>query len=330
MSKRKTPSASSGEAKKGKAFVDLPPLDVSIGSFTVRGYGMGTLPLGIMYPDPSARPDSQTAIQILKTAVEAGVQLIDTADTYCEDGNSLHYVENIIKQCKFDTDNVVIATKGGMGRAKNNNTNRSWVPIRVTPTTVKDIIRRSAEALGGHIQLWQLHHPNPKTVGKIMKAAAEMKEEGLVSEIGVCNATCADIDAIIAAGVHIVSVQNKFSFWFRQAAKALPAKKIGKTNVSGTLDKCAELGIPFMAYAALGGVEARDGRKSLLTDPKCAGLRKAAKEKGVSVHALLLSLMRHKWPHIVHITSARSVAHASIAKEAATIRFTQNELDTLW
>lgn len=82
-------------------------------------------------------------------------------------------------------------------------------------------------------------------------------------------------------------------------------------ETSGVLEYCLRHKIAFIAHGALGGLDARRGKKDVARSfPK---LKKIAEEKHVSTHAAALALMRHRWPNIIHITGASSCAILSVS-----------------
>ncbi len=87
-------------------------------------------------------------------------------------------------------DEVIIATKGGMARLGDKST--SWRNF-VTPTALQKTITESVTALGGHIDIWQLHHPpegkSTHSVESCMRVAEEGRTRGDITHIGLCNAS---------------------------------------------------------------------------------------------------------------------------------------------
>lgn len=296
-----------------------PKCTVTLGGEKLNAFGLGTLALGVTY---SGRPEEEEAIAVIHAAIDAGCQLIDTADTYCHDGKELHYAERLVAKALAQHPRgaeVRVATKGGMVRI--NAQSSGWREARQTPEDIHRMITESHAALGGKepIFLWQLHHVNSgrgadgpelarRTVA-VMKAAEEMVEAGKVLHIGLCNATVEQIDACFAAGINVASIQNKFSVFHKTAEKPLPSgRKAGKTSPLGVLEACERYGIPFLCYAPLGGLPIRQGKVTLAE--KAKALVPVAKRLGVSLQALMLAVMHDRWPCMAFITGARTAAHA--------------------
>lgn len=102
----------------------------------------------------------------LFTAIlDENVRFIDTADTYCANGQDLHYAEKLIAQCIASLpphiqSQVVVATKGGMGRYGDGTVSaQTWRATKMTPASLRKCILASKKALGvSKLQLWQIHH----------------------------------------------------------------------------------------------------------------------------------------------------------------------------
>src|SRR5262249_7145038 len=128
---------------------------------------------------------------------------------------------------------VLVATKGGHYRDDED------FPVDVSRETIRRHCETSLEVLGvDRIDLYQLHHLGPDaTMAEAMKPFAELRDEGLVRDVGVCNVSREQLDDAMQV-VPIVSVQNQFSP-FRQDDRTL-------------VDYCAERSIAFLAYSPLG------------------------------------------------------------------------------
>eukprot|EP00041_Stephanoeca_diplocostata_P031168 m.964625 g.964625 ORF g.964625 m.964625 type:complete len:1511 (-) comp23903_c0_seq9:260-4792(-) len=321
-------------------YVRAPPLTVNIGCDAVFAYGLGSMPLGVEYPDASRKPDRSTAIGIVTAFAEACATqcadapcFIDTADTYCTDESDYHAVENLLSTAKSlqPKRQLCIATKGGMQR--HGRTSNSWRQRPMSAAAVKMCVRASADHLGEPIFLWQLHHcdgMSSSTLEAVMLQLRELQDDGVILHIGICNASYSQIlkcDNLLRHGGRegLASVQNEFSLW-KQAAAQPPALD-KPTSAKGVLQRCKELGIAFIPTKVFGGLDARRGTRDLVQAfPPLAAM---AQRKGVSAHALTLAYIRHKWPNVVHIPGVRTQAHAIDIATAATVTFTHSEIVTL-
>src|SRR3954449_2116683 len=87
----------------------------SIGDVQVSAIGLGGMPMSI-----EGRPDEQRAIATIHAALDAGVTLIDTADSYHwhagEDGHNELLIARALARYGGGTSRLLVATKGGRGR----------------------------------------------------------------------------------------------------------------------------------------------------------------------------------------------------------------------
>jgi aryl-alcohol dehydrogenase-like predicted oxidoreductase len=172
--------------------------------------------LGGMLLSLSNRPPESQAIAVIHRALDLGVTLIDTADSYRRDESDKHHNERLIHKAlqryNGDTSHVIVATKGGLMRPEG-----SWTR-NGNPDRLRDTIRISFEALGGSkpIDVWQYHAPDPNyTIEDALKPAKEAVEEGLIRFVGVSNFSVEQIERARKV-VEIVSVQNQYNPWHRQ------------------------------------------------------------------------------------------------------------------
>lgn len=283
---------------------------------------MGTMGLGVTYPDPGRRPTPLESKEILKVALGVGVDFFDTADTYCKDQHDLGYVESILREGGVPGSALVV-TKGGMARQGADSS--SWRNTRCDQQGLYDCIKRSHHRImgpdGAPLPLWQLHHPNERATSleESLRGVVRARDEGWVQRVGLCNVSLDQITraeeffAEAVPPIVIASVQGAFSLWDRAPEK------------SGVLQYCADKSIPFIAYGALGGLKARQKKRDI--SHSFPGLVRAAEAKGFSVHAVALSLIRHKYPCVVHIVGARCAEHVQDTARAKLVRFKKTEID---
>ncbi|MGK3204384.1 aldo/keto reductase [Amycolatopsis sp. MEPSY49] len=147
----------------------------------VSSYALGTMMFG-----PHGNPDPDACVRIVHRALDHGITTIDTADVYGGDGES----ERIVgKALRGRRDDVVLATKGNgpMGAGPNRRGNsRRWIVA-----AVEGSLRR----LGvDHIDLYQLHHPEPGTdIEEPLSALTDLLRAGKVRAIGHSNLPASEI-----------------------------------------------------------------------------------------------------------------------------------------
>ncbi|MEC4983799.1 MAG: aldo/keto reductase [Oscillatoria sp. PMC 1068.18] len=268
--------------------------------------GLGAMPMSLR-----SRPPEAEAIQVIHKALDLGVTLIDTADSYCKDESDKHHSERLLtkalKQYSGDTSNVAIATKGGLMRPQG-----SWTR-NGNPDHIRETIRLSFESLGGEqpITLWQYHAPDPDySIEAALTPAKEAVEQGMIRYLGVSNFSVAQIKQA-QDFVEIVSVQNQYNPWHRNP------------EFDGVLEYCEQENLTFFPWSPLGGSR----RHSNLEDiPVIANL---AKEKGVSVYQIVLAWLRAKSPCIVPIPGASKPSSIESSVAAAKVELSSAEVEQI-
>jgi aryl-alcohol dehydrogenase-like predicted oxidoreductase len=141
--------------------------------------------LGAMMFGPFGNPDHDDAARIIHKALDAGINLVDTADRYSA-GESEEIVGKAIKGRR---DDLVLATKfhGPMG----DDPNRQGASRRWIMTAVEDSLRRLQV---DHVDLYQLHRPTPDTdVEETLSALTDLVRSGKVRAIGSSTMPAAEI-----------------------------------------------------------------------------------------------------------------------------------------
>ncbi|NJR52377.1 MAG: aldo/keto reductase [Leptolyngbyaceae cyanobacterium CSU_1_3] len=272
---------------------------------------LSPIALGGMPMSLSGRPAESQAISTIHTALDLGVNFIDTADSYCQDESDKHHNEKLIhkalQQYAGDTNQVLVATKGGLMRP-----NGSWTR-NGNPQHLRQTIRESYEALGGKkpIDLWQYHSPDPDySIADSLAPAKEALQAEMIRYVGVSNFS---VDQIKQARevVDLVSVQNQYNLWHRQP------------ETDGVLAYCEAEGLTFLPWSPLGGSR----RVRELSQIKA--IAHLSDEKGVSVYALVLAWMLAKSPCIVPIPGASKPESIADSVQAAQVTLTQAEFEIL-
>ena len=243
---------------------------------TIRRLGFGAMRItgaGI-WGDP---PDHDTAIAVLRRAVELGVDFIDTADAYGPDVS-----ENLIREALHPYDHVIIATKGGLTRQGPD----QWEPVG-RPAYLRQCVQMSLRRLGvERIDLWQLHRIDPHVpMDEQFGEIANLQSEGLIRHVGLSEVS---VDDVRAAREHfeVVSVQNLYN--------------VGDRSSEELLQYSQENGIGFIPWFPLGGrtLVAEDGPLSTIADRVGATPGQVA----------LAWLLRHS-PVMLPIPGTGSIAH---------------------
>jgi aryl-alcohol dehydrogenase-like predicted oxidoreductase len=180
----------------------------------VSTVGLGTNAFG-------ARIDAQQTQAVVDAAIEAGVTLFDTADTYGRGASE----ELLGKALGRRRDDVVVATKFGMDMQGANGPD--W-GARASRRYVRRAVEASLRRLGtDHIDLYQLHQPDLVTpVQETLEALTELVAEGKVRYLGCSNFSAWEVvDAhwtAASSGLRpFVSAQNEYSLYNRTAEEEL-------------------------------------------------------------------------------------------------------------
>jgi len=264
--------------------------------------------LGAMRLSTAGRPDEAAAIALLIEAFEAGVRLVDSADSYCLDHDDVGHNERLIRRAlnEWGGDGVLVATKGGLIRPGG-----KWMP-NGRPKHLKAAAEASAKALGvDAIDLYQLHAPHRGVpFADSVGALAELAEAGTIRHVGLCNVTVEQIEEAMAI-VPVASVQNKANPFDQSAFK------------KGVLEACARHGIPFVAHSPVGG---HAGVKRTTRD---AAFGAVAKKHGVSPHRVALAWLLAMSPGAIAIPGCTRSATLRDGLAAPTLALDDDDLAVL-
>ncbi|MFI6345521.1 aldo/keto reductase [Streptomyces sp. NPDC050560] len=146
----------------------------------VSPYALGTLMFAT-----SMGNDPRDSIRIIHRALDAGINLVDTADAYADS-------EDIVgRALEGRRDDVVLATKFGRPRPGDQDANRRGGARRWIVTAVEESLRRLRT---DHIDLYQLHRPDPDTdIEETLSALTDLIRSGKVRAIGASGTPACDI-----------------------------------------------------------------------------------------------------------------------------------------
>jgi aryl-alcohol dehydrogenase-like predicted oxidoreductase len=241
--------------------------------------------------------DHDTAISVLRRAVELGVDFIDTADSY---GPTIS--EELIREALHPYDGVVVATKGGFTRQGPD----QWAAVG-RPEYLKQCVHLSLRRLGvERIDLWQLHRIDPQVpVEESLGAVKELQDEGLIRHVGLSQVSVAELQQAQQV-LPVVSVQNLYNLADRSS--------------EDVLEHCEKEGIAFIPwFPVAAGRLARSG----------SVLDELAKEHGATQAQLALAWLLHRSPVMLPIPGTGSLAHVEENCAAADLRLTDDELQRL-
>ena len=178
------------------------------------------------------------------------------------------------------------------------------------PDHLRQTIRVSFESLGGEkpIDVWQYHSPDPNyTIEESLTPAKEAVQAGMIRFVGVSNFSVEQIKRARDV-VDLVSVQNQYNPWHRQP------------EFDGVLEYCEKESLTFLPWSPLGG----SSRVSKLED--ISVISELAKEKGVSVYAIVLAWLQAKSPCIVPIPGASKTSSIEDSVRSLEVKLSPEEV----
>ena len=279
------------------------PLTRSLAGVDVHPIGLGEMPMSL-----DGRPDEERSIRTIHAALDAGVGLIDTADAYARDDRDIGHGERLVaKALKGRRDDVIVATKGGLTRDRE----QRWPPDG-RPEHLRAACEASLRALEtDRIDLYQFHRPDPKVpYAESIGTFKELQDEGKVRWVGISNATVAQLEEALTI-VDIVSVQNQLSL-----AYTGPIAK-------GELQACTERGIAFLAWSPLGGIGRSDTAGGL------NAVQAAADAHGVSPQQVALAWLLSLGPTMIPIPGSSRPETITDSLRAAELELSDAELQAI-
>jgi len=197
----------------------------------VSALGFGCMGMSQSY---GPAPDRQTNINLIRAAVERGVNFFDTAEVY-----GLFANEELVGEALAPVrDRVVIATKFGFNLDPVARVNRGGLNSR--PEHIKQVAEGSLKRLGTDvIDLFYQHRVDPEVpIEEVAGAVKDLIQAGKVRHFGLSEASAQTIRRAHAVQP-VTAVQSEYSLWWRRPeAEVLPALE--------------ELGIGFVPYSPLG------------------------------------------------------------------------------
>jgi pyridoxine 4-dehydrogenase len=253
----------------------------NLGDRLVKRLGYGAMQLagrGVFGP-PKNRDE---ALAVLREAIAAGVNHIDTSDYY-----GPHVTNLLIREALAPyPDDLVIVTKLGARRSAD----ASWLPA-MSPLELKQAVHDNLRNLGLDVlevvnlrSMFSSHGPTEGSMEAPLTALAELKRQGLVRHIGLSNVTPAQI----AEGrriTPIVCVQNQYNLAHR--------------GDDALVHELARDGIAYVPFFPLGGFTPL--QSSILSD--------VAERLKVTPMVVALAWLLHRSPNILLIPGTSSVAH---------------------
>lgn len=277
------------------------PGTFSLGDRVVKRLGYGAMQLagpGVFGPPR----DPEAARAVLREAVAAGVNHIDTADFY-----GPHVTNRLIREALHPyPDDLVIVTKVSARRGNDG----AWLPA-LSPVELTQAVHDNLRNLGVDVldvvnfrSMHGIHGPAEGSIEEPVTVLAELRRQGLIRHIGLSNMTPAQV----AEGrriTDIVCIQNHYNLAHR--------------DDDALIDDLARDGIAYVPFFPLGGF-------SPLQSSQLSGV---AGRLGASPMQVALAWLLRRSPNILLIPGTSSVAHLRENLAAAQLELTDADLAEL-
>jgi pyridoxine 4-dehydrogenase len=280
------------------------------GTYDLAGYQVHRIGFGAMQlPGPGVLgppKDHDTAIAVLRRAVEAGVNHIDTAQFYGPD-----VANALIREALHPyADDLAIVSKVGARR----DAKGRWLPA-LTPKDVREDVETNLRELGidrlaaVNLRLQDKPVPGQAPLEDLLAAMVEMREDGLIAGVGISTASREQVvQAIELASV--VTVQNAYSLLDR--------------SDEDVLSLCSDHGISYVPYFPLGS--AFPGMAKVVDDAVVQAI--AQQTDATPAQVGLAWLLAHD-DSVLLIPGTSSLAHLEQNLAVASVELTDSQLAEL-
>ena len=272
------------------------------GAFTLGGKEVHRLGYGAMqitgegvWGEPADRAE---CVRTVRRAVELGVDLIDTADSYGPEVS-----EDIIREAlRPYPEELLIATKAGLTRQGPG----QWLPVG-RPEYLRQQCEMSLRRLGVEtIDLFQLHRIDAKVpAAEQFGLLADLVDEGKVRSVGLSQVSVKELQAALQV-VPVVSVQNLYNLTDRSS--------------EDVLDHCEAEGIGFIPWFPIAA--------GALANPG-GPVDHVVKETGATPSQVALAWLLHRSPVMLPIPGTKSQGHVEENCQAATLELSDDQVASL-
>ena len=269
-------------------------------TMTVNRMGYGAMQLagpGVWGPPR----DPKEAVRVLQSAVEAGVNHIDTSDFY-----GPHVTNQIIKQSlRPYPDELVIVTKVGARRGAD----KSWIHARSRQELI-DAVHDNLRNLGlekmdvVNLRVGGPEKPADGSIEEPLTVLAELQRQGLIQHLGLSNVTPRQF-AEAHAIAEIVCVQNFFN--------------VAQRDDDQFVDALTAQGIAYVPFFPLGGFNPLQSKE----------LDAVSASVGATPMQVALAWLLHRAPNILLIPGTSSVKHLQENLEAAALQLSPDAMARL-
>ncbi|MBM0104866.1 aldo/keto reductase family oxidoreductase [Steroidobacter sp. S1-65] len=272
-----------------------------LGDRTVKRMGYGAMQLagpGVFGPPK----DRQAAVEVLRVAIAAGVNHIDTSDFY-----GPHITNQIIREALSPyPDDLVIVTKFGAKRGPDGSWNVASSADEIASAVHDNLRNLGLEALDvvNLRIMFDVHGPAEGSIEAPLAALEKLQRQGLVRHIGLSNVTRRQVDEGRAIA-NIVCVQNYYNLAHR--------------DDDALIDYLAAEGIAYVPFFPLGGFSPL--QSGVLSD--------VANRLAATTMQVALAWLLQRSPNILLIPGTKSVSHLRENLAAANLQLPTDALDVL-
>ncbi|TXC71263.1 aldo/keto reductase family oxidoreductase [Sphingomonas ginsenosidivorax] len=249
--------------------------------------------------------DQDAALAVLRAAVEAGVNHIDTSDFY-----GPHVTNRLIREALAPyPDDLLIVTKIGARRGDDASWLPAFEPNELTRAVEDNLTNLGLETLDVvNLRLmFDVHGPAEGSLAAPLKAVANLQRQGLVRHIGLSNVTPTQFEEARDIA-EIVGVQNQYNLAYR--------------DDDAFIDTLAAEGIAYVPFFPLGG----------FSPLQSAALSAVAERLDATPLQVALAWLLQRSPNILLIPGTSSVAHLNENLAAASLTLPEDavaELDAI-
>jgi len=279
-----------------------------LGDLTVNRLGFGAMRLTGDRPFAAGAPrDRAQSVEVLRRAVELGVNHIDTAAFYF---SALRSANELINTALAPyPDDLVIVTKVGPGR----DTWGNWQGP-ADPEQLRGQVEENLRQLGrDHLDVVNLRRMRQDSIAGHFGALAELRTAGLIRHLGISDVEVRHLDEAQAIAP-VVCVQNRFS--------------LDDQSHAGVLAACRERGIAFVPFFAIAG-DRRSAGGPAGSGGASAALEEVARRHGATPAQVRLAWTLAQGPHVLAIPGTGDPAHLDENVAAAALRLSGDDLARL-
>jgi len=282
-----------------------------LGDRTVNRLGFGAMRIVLNAAGPG---DRETAMTVLRKAVELGVNHIDTAAFYFAGPRSAN--ELINTALAPYPDDLVITTKVGPGRDPAGN----WLRAS-TKAELKGQVEENIRQLGlDHLDVVNLRigeglERGTGDIGPRFEALAELRQEGLIRHLGISNVGPEHLEQAMRIAP-VVCVQNQYGLVTRREDDAL-------------IELCEENNVAFVPFFAIGAGIPGASPFGPANETGKDVVAEVAAGRGATEAQIRLAWTLHKGRNVLAIPGTGDPAHLEENVAAAGLRLTDDEMSRL-